>query len=97
MKRTAVFLIIALITSLFSQEIVSYSVDDGEGKVCLMALNVCAGSHDALSQNTNTPCVSECVFLFEPHATVSWYLIPATVRYDSLPASEKDHPPRFPV
>ena len=97
MTTTSVFLIIAFLTSLFTQQIVIYSIDDGEERSYLMTLNVCAGSHDVLSQDTNTPCVSERVFLFEPHVFVSWYLMPAAVQYVSLPASDKDHPPRFPV
>jgi hypothetical protein len=95
MKTTSFFLIIAFVTSLFTQQIVSYSIDDGEGSVYLMTLNVCEGSQDTFSQDTNTPCVSERVFLREPHTRVSWYLMPSSVQYDSLPAAEKDHPPRF--
>ena len=97
MKGTSIFLIIAFIASLFTQQIVIYSVDDSEGRTYLMTLNVCAGSNDALSQDTDTPGVSESVFLLEPHVRVSWHLMPVAVQYDSLPASEKDHPPKFPV
>jgi hypothetical protein len=97
MKRTSIVLIIAFIASLFTQQVVIYSADDSEGGTYLMTLNVCGGPHDALSQYSDTPYVSEYVFLFEPHARVSRYLMPAAVQYDSLPASEKDHPPRFSV
>ncbi len=97
MKRISVVLIIAFMTSLFTQQVVIYSVDDNEKQAYLMTLNVCAGSPDAFSQNMNTPYLSERVILFEPHVCANWYLMPAAVQYDSLPASEKDHPPRFHV
>src|SRR5512143_3989290 len=97
MERASVFLIIAFMTSLFTQQVFIYSVDDGEKRVYLMTRNVCAGAHDALSQDTNTPCVSEQVFLFKPHFCTCWYLMPASLQFAFLPASEKDHPPRFPV
>jgi hypothetical protein len=95
MKRISVILIIAFMTSFFTQQVGIYSVDDNEKRAYLMTLNVCAGSHDAFSQNMNTPYVSERVFLFEPHVCANWYLMPAAAQYDSLPASEKYHPPRF--
>lgn len=97
MKVTSIILIIAFIASIFTQLDVIYSVDDDEERVYLVTLNVCAGSHDALSQDTDTPGVSERMFWIEPHTRISRHLISASVGYDSLPASEKDHPPKFPV
>jgi hypothetical protein len=84
-------------TSLITQQVVIHPVNGGEGGTYLMTLNVCAGSHDPLSQATNTPCVGERVFLFEPHVRVIGHPVPAALQYDSLPTPEKDHPPRFPV
>jgi hypothetical protein len=95
MKRTSVTLIIAFIASLCTQQVVSYSVNDREGESYLLTLNVCAASHDALSQDNGTPCISEHVFEFVTYASLSRYLTPALVRFDSLPASERDYPPRF--
>jgi hypothetical protein len=97
MKGTSIFLIIAFFASLFAQQNVIYFVDDDEERVYLVTLNVCASSHDALSQDTDTSGVSECMFWIEPHARISRYLISASVGYNSLPASEKYHPPRFSV
>ena len=95
MKRTSVTLIIAFIALLCTQQVVSYSVNDREGASYLLTLNVCTASHDALSQDNGTPCISEHVFEFVPHACLSRYLTPAFVRFDYLPPSERAHPPRF--
>jgi len=94
MKKTSVILIIAIIASLCTQQVVSSSVSDREGMVLLM-LNVCGVSHDTFSSDTETPCINERVSEFVPHASLSRHLIPAFMRFDSLPASERDRPPRF--
>jgi hypothetical protein len=94
MKRTSITLIIVFMVALCTRQIVIYSVDDREGGTYLLVLNVCGDSHDAFSPNTETPCINEHVFEFVTHP-FSRYLTPAFMRFDSLPASERDHPPRF--
>jgi hypothetical protein len=95
MKRTSVTLIIAFIASLCTQQVVCYSINDREGESYLLTLNVCAASHDALSQDNGTPCITESVFEFVTHAQLSRYPTPAFVGFDYLPPSERAHPPRF--
>lgn len=95
MKRASITLILAFIVSLCTQQVVSYPVNDREKGAYLLTLNVCAASHNALSQDNGTSCISEHVFELVTHASLNRYLIPSFVRFDSLPASERDHPPRY--
>ena len=97
MKRISVTLIIALMASLCTQQVVRCSVDNREGKAYLLTLNVCAGSHGALPQDTEMACINERAFEYVTHALSSNYLTPVFARFASLLSSERDHPPRFPA